>query len=266
RKRTSAPFGVNFLIPFVDRAAVEVAVDGARVAEFFYGPPDPSLVDLAHQGGALACWQVGSRDEARKAADAGCDLIVAQGVEAGGHVRGQTGLLALLELVLESVEVPVLAAGGIGSARAVAGVLAAGAAGARVGTRFLAAEEADVHDRYLEALIAAEADDTVLTTTFSNMWPDAPHRVLRRSMEAALALDEDVVAEIELPGGERMGVPRLAPPSPVRGAVGHLEAMPHYAGQSVGYVTGRMSAAAIVQELADGAEALLARRSVQPAT
>ena len=96
-----------------------------------------------HKNGALASWQEGSNDEAVAAAKAGCDLIVAQGVEAGGHVRGRIGLLTLLEQVLDSVNVPVLAAGGIGSGRAMAAALAAGASGVRVGTLFIVAEEAE---------------------------------------------------------------------------------------------------------------------------
>lgn len=84
RKQTSRPCGVNFLMPFLDREAVAVAASRVRVVEFFYGDPDPALVELAHRGGALACWQVGSRDEAIAAAAAGCDPIVAQGNEAGG--------------------------------------------------------------------------------------------------------------------------------------------------------------------------------------
>ena len=75
-----------------------------------------------HAGGALAGWQVGSVGEAKRAADAGCDLVIAQGVEAGGHVRGTMALLPLLAAVLEVVTVPVLAAGGIASARSMAAV------------------------------------------------------------------------------------------------------------------------------------------------
>ena len=75
--------------------------------------PRPRSSTRSTRGGALAGWQVGSTDEARAAADAGCDLVVAQGVEAGGHVRGTTGLLALLEEVRAAVDVPVVAAGGI---------------------------------------------------------------------------------------------------------------------------------------------------------
>lgn len=252
---TKGAYGVNFLMPFLDRSSVETAAARARVVEFFYGRPDQSLVSLGHEGGALVSWQVGSVEEARAAADAGCDLIVAQGVEAGGHVRGEIGLLPLLDGVLAAVAVPVLAAGGIGSARAVAAVLAAGASGARVGTRFVAAEEADAHPDYVDALIAADAGDTILTTTFSLMWPDAPHRVLRSSVEAADKLTDDVVGETQLSPDRTVPVPRLSPSPPTRGTTGRIEAMALYAGESVGSVTKRMKAADIVNELAAGAGA-----------
>lgn len=256
--RTSGAFGVNFLMPFLDREAVAAAADRCRLVEFFYGDPDPALVSLAHDGGALAAWQVGSVDEARAAGGAGCDLVVAQGVEAGGHVRGGVALLPLLDGVLDAVEVPVVAAGGIATARTMAAVLAAGASAARVGTRFVATAEADTHPSYVDALVAAEPEDTVLTTTFSVMWPDAPHRVLRSCVEAAEALDDDVVGETELPGGSRMPIARLSPPCPARGTTGRTDAMALYAGQSVGAVHRVQGAADVVRELAEGAEKLLA--------
>ena len=259
-RRTTGAFGVNFLLPFLDRDAVAAAASRVPLVEFFYGDPDPALVALGHEGGARVAWQVGSLAEAGAAADAGCDLVVVQGVEAGGHVRGDLGLLPLLDLVLDAVNVPVVAAGGIGSARAVAAVLAAGAAAARVGTRFVAAEEADVHPAYVDALIAADAEDTVLTTTFSVMWPDAPHRVLRACVAAAEQLTEDIAGESEMAPGVRLPVPRLAPPAPGRLTTGRVDAMAHYAGQSVGSVLGRMKAGEIVRELAEGAEALLTGR------
>lgn len=247
--RTERPFGVNFLMPFLDRDAVAAAAGKARLVEFFYGNPDPGLVQMVHEAGSLAAWQVGSVDEARSAADAGCDLVIAQGVEAGGHVRGQVGLLPLLDLVLDAVTVPVVAAGGLGTARAVAAVLAAGAAAARVGTRFLAAEEADVHPSYLEALVRARAEDTVLTTTFTDMWPDAPHRVLRACVAAALEAEGDTVGQTEVAPGVELAVARLSPLSPGRSTTGRVEAMAQYAGQSVDQVTRKMRAAEIVAEL-----------------
>ena len=250
--------GVNFLMPFLDRAAVEVAASRARVVEFFYAPPDASLVALVHAGGALAAWQVGSVAEGVAAVRAGCDFIVAQGTEAGGHVRGQTALLPLLAELLDAVDVPVVAAGGIGTARTMAAALAAGAAAVRVGTRFVASREADVHPDYVAALIAASAADTVLTEAFSVMWPNAPHRVLRSSVAAAEACTVDVVGETEQ-GGVRMPIPRFAVPCPNATTTGNVAAMALYAGESVGAVRGIVPAAEIVRELASGAERLLRR-------
>ena len=114
---TTKPFGVNILIPYLDKAILSDAVHKARVIDFFWGDPDPELVRVVHGAGALCSWQVGSVAEAVAAEKAGCDFIIAQGVEAGGHIRGTLGLLPLLTQVLDKVKVPVLAAGGIGSGR-----------------------------------------------------------------------------------------------------------------------------------------------------
>jgi nitronate monooxygenase len=260
RARTSGAWGVNFLMPFLDREAVAVAAARARVVEFFYGEPDASLVELVHTGGALACWQVGSPREARAAARAGCDLVVAQGVEAGGHVRGRLGLLPLLDAVLDAVDVPVIAAGGIGTGRGMAAALAAGAAAVRVGTRLVAAEEANAHPAYVQALVAAEAEDTVLTEAFSVGWPGAPHRVLRSSVDAAEAFDGELVGEL-VAGAQRTPLPRFSVFTPTRETTGAIEAMALYAGESVGAVRTVQPAATIVRELANEAERLLQRWS-----
>lgn len=255
-KRAGAPIGVNFLVPFMDVEAVKVAAGRAKVVEFFYGDPDPEIVKLVHAGGALACWQIGSSEEALAAERAGCDLVVAQGIEAGGHVRGHVGLFPLLAQVLEAVRVPVVAAGGIGTARSMAAALAAGAAAVRVGTRFLAAQESGAHPRYVEALIRARAEDTVLTDAFSVGWSDAPHRVLRSCIEAARSSNGESVGEGSL-GGVVYPVRRFAPPTPSRDTVGNIEAMALYAGQSVDAVRRVQPAAEIVRELSDGAEQVL---------
>jgi NAD(P)H-dependent flavin oxidoreductase YrpB (nitropropane dioxygenase family) len=114
---------------------------------------------------------------------------------AGGHVRGTIGLQALLDGVLEAVDLPVLAAGGIGTGRGVAAALSAGTSGVRIGTRFVAATEADAHPAYVEQLIAARAEDTVYTRAFSTNWPDAPHRCLRSCVAAAEAFEGEVVGD-----------------------------------------------------------------------
>ena len=233
-RATNRPFGVNFLISpthlngYAGRAPLDVrmfemAAERAKVVEFFYGQPEQRFVEMVHQEGALAFWQVGSRDEAIRAADAGCDLVIAQGVEAGGHVRGTIGVLALLDEVLEAVRIPVLAAGGIGSARNVAAALAAGADGVRVGTRFVAAAEAQAHPTYVSLLMAANAEDTVYTETFSLTW-DAPHRVLRSCVEAAKRFDCDIVASCtsqRLTISTYVGSPQRLQTTPLRGPLKH---------------------------------------------
>jgi NAD(P)H-dependent flavin oxidoreductase YrpB (nitropropane dioxygenase family) len=103
--QTNGTVGMNVLMPFLDPAAVEVAASRVRVVEFFYADPDGALVRRVHDGGALAAWQVGSLSEARAAAEVGCDFIVVQGTEAGGHVRSSLSLLALLDAVLDAVDV-----------------------------------------------------------------------------------------------------------------------------------------------------------------
>src|ERR687889_1605600 len=174
RQLSAGPIGAHFFLLMTDRnsapESVAAAAERAPVVDFFYADPDSKLVDIIHAAGALASWQIGSIEEARAAVDAGCDFVIAQGPEAGGHVRGQTGVLALLDAVLSAVDLPVLAAGGIGSGRALAAMLAAGADGVRIGTRFVAAAESDAHPRYLEALIAARPEDTVYGSTLSDWW------------------------------------------------------------------------------------------------
>jgi nitronate monooxygenase len=259
-RRTEEPFGVNFLVPFVDRQAVEAAASLVRVVDFFYGDPDASLVEAVHAGGALAGWQVGSVEEARAAEEAGCDFVIAQGIEAGGHVRGRLGLLALLPLVLEAVPVPVLAAGGIATPRAVAAALAAGADAVRIGTRFVASTESPADPTYVQALLAAKAEDAILTDVFSVTWPDAPHRVLRSSLEAADAFEGEVVGELEM-GGQKLPVARHSVVCPAGTVTGEVPAMALYAGQSVGAIDAVEPAGEIVRRLAQGAERLLEARA-----
>ena len=180
-----------------------------------------------------ASWQVGSADEARAARDAGCDLVVAQGVEAGGHVRGTLGVLPLLDEVRATIDLPVIAAGGIGTGHAMAAALVAGADAVRVGTRFMAATESEAHAGYVDALINANADDTVITTAFGDGWPDAPHRVLRSAIAAGQALG---------------ATQSWAPNWPTSSEAGPVESRALYAGQSVGAVRSRQPAAEIVAD------------------
>ena len=116
------------------------------------------LVGCRHPqaGPALVPWQVGSLDGALAAADAGCDFVIVQGVEAGGHVRGTAPREELLASVLARTSIPVVAAGGVATARHVEAVIAAGAAAARVGTRFVATTESGAHPAYVQARASGE--------------------------------------------------------------------------------------------------------------
>lgn len=266
RSQTDGAFGANFIMSFVNpdlaHETVRTAAQHANVVEFFYTEPDPALIEIVHGESALACWQIGSRDEAMAAVDAGCDFIIAQGIEAGGHVRGKVGLLMLLDQVLKSVNVPVLAAGGIGSGRALAAVLAAGADGARVGTRFLVTEEAETHTTYMQALIAAEAEDTVVTQAYDLGFPNAPHRVLRSCLEAAQATEDEVVGTVaDGWNEERVEMHHFEPDGLHKSATGNIAAMCMYAGESVSSVKKAQTVAEIVNELTSQAETLLGRKS-----
>jgi len=235
-----ARIGVNFLVPFLDLAAVDVAAAHSALVECFYGDPDSPLVARVHDGGALAAWQVGSRDEALAAEAAGCDVVVVQGVEAGGHIRGTSPLAPLLVSVRAATALPLVAAGGIATGRAIAAVIEAGADAARIGTRLVATVEADVHPAYADKLVQAPAADTVVTEAFSMGWPAAPHRVLR-----------SCVAASETAPSNRSPLP------PTRSFMGNVDAAALYAGTSVGDIHAVEPAEAVIRRLvADAADLL----------
>jgi nitronate monooxygenase len=250
--RTRA-FGVNFIVPVMDRASLELAVQRAPYVDFFLADPDPALVEIVHAGGTVCGWQVESGGGARAAAAAGCDVVIAKAWESGGRkgIEGPT-LLPLLDAVLDAVSVPVIAAGGIASARGVAAALATGAHGVRVGTRFIAASESDAHPAWVRAVIDAAAEDAVVSTAFNVGLPEpGPHRVLRSSIEAAEALTDDQAGVLRLAGAE-IPVGRFGAQPPTRESTGAIEAMPFYAGQSAGAVRTIQPAAEIMAELAVG--------------
>jgi nitronate monooxygenase len=249
----TAAFGLNFIVPLMDRGSLELAVERAPYIDFFLADPDAALVEVVHAGGAVCGWQVESEREARAAEAAGCDVVIAKAWESGGRKRieGPT-LLPLLDAVLDAVSVPVIAAGGIASARGVAAALAAGADGVRVGTRFIASAESDAHPAWVRAVIDAAAEDALVSHLFNVGLPEpGPHRVLRSSIEAAEAFADDEVGVLRLAGAE-IPVARFGAQPPTRDSTGAVEAMPFYAGQSAGAVSTIQPAAEIVADLAAG--------------
>jgi nitronate monooxygenase len=265
RTLTDRPFGVNLGLAWDQHERLSSALAaGVQVVSFFWGDAS-ALVDEAHEAGASVFVTVGTAEEGRAAVAAGADVIVAQGWEAGGHVWGTVSTLALVPRVVDAVKpVPVVAAGGIADGRGLAAVLALGAAGAWVGTRFLATPEAAIHPDYRQRILAAGEADTFYGTLFDRGWPDAPHRILRNStVEAWERAGRPAVGsrpgEDDEPASRSDGSPinRYAASTPTGAMTGDIEPLPHWAGQGVGLVTLEEPAAEIVHSLVAEAERVL---------
>ncbi len=262
---TDRPFGVNLIREWDQRDRLTAALDaGAPVISLFWGDA-AELVHEAHDAGAVVFVSIASADEAARAVAAGADVVVAQGWEAGGHVRGTVTTLALVPRVVDAVDpVPVVAAGGIADGRGLAAVVALGAAGAWIGTRFLAARESSIHDDYRRRVLEAVETDTYYGTLFDGGWPDAPHRALRNSTVEAWEVagrpapgdrpgeEDDIAAR-----GDGTPIKRYASATPHASMTGEIEALPNWAGQGVGLVTRVQPAAEIVQELVADAERII---------
>ena len=252
------PFGGNLVLESDQHRRLDEALEaGLRVVSLTWGDPTP-YVERVHDAGGLLMHTVSSADEARRAAASGVDVIVAQGWEAGGHVRGTVATLPLVPAVVDAVApTPVIAAGGIGDARGVAAVLALGAQGAWLGTRFLLADEAPVHAEYRRRLIeSAETDPQWYANLYDGGWPNAPHRALRNSTAEAWEAAGRPTSGTRPGEGEE--VARLASGEPLvryssamalAGASGDVGALSLWAGQSVGVVTRTQPAAEIVADL-----------------
>lgn len=260
--RTRGVLSVNFLTEDLDERAVGVAAERVRLVDFFWLDPRPRLVDLVHRAGALAGWQVGSVEEASAAEDAGCDVVTVQGDEAGGHIRGWMPLVDLLPAVLEVVRIPVLAAGGISDGRAFAAVLAEGADGARIGTRFIATEESGAHPAYKQAIVDAQGDPTLITDAFAvcPLCATSPRaRVLRSAVDRVTACSDDVVGTATISGASTP-VQRGSGMPPTAAVTGSVDAMALYAGAGVGSVADVRPAADVIGDL------VAHRESPAPAT
>src|SRR5580692_1098806 len=161
RALTSQPFGVNLNLEFPQEERLAACLDeGIRIISFFWRDP-AALMRRAKAAGATVLYTAASAATARRAVDSGVDIIVAQGWEAGGHVRGTVATLPLIPAVVDAVgDTPVIAAGGIADGRGMAAALALGAAGVWVGTRFLASEEVSIHPEYQRRILAASETDT----------------------------------------------------------------------------------------------------------
>jgi NAD(P)H-dependent flavin oxidoreductase YrpB (nitropropane dioxygenase family) len=261
RRLTGRPIAVNLVLPVLRRGDVQAAAD-ADVIVTFWGKP-------RRLAGGTWVHQCGSVEEARAAAVAGADAVIAQGVEAGGHVRGTTPVLELVERVRAAVKIPVLAAGGIVDRTGVGQALDAGAAAAVLGTRFLLSEESRAHPDYKRRCL--EAEGTVLTELFGLGWADAPHRVipnaatrrwlgdeqrgprwirLANRLATPLATHLPLAAQDRWLAIQRPSQPFLAPTMALDDGPPYLlDSGPLYAGANVTRISDISPAAQIVNEL-----------------
>lgn len=262
RKLTARPVAVNLLLPFTRDEHWEVAREADAIVTFWGAPVRRSAGIWIHQ-----CGSVG---EAHAARVAGADAVIAQGIEAGGHVRGTLPALRLLEQVSAALpDFPVLLAGGVADAADVRTSLEAGAAGVVSGTRFLLSDESAAHPEYKRRLL--DSDRTLLTGLFGFGWP-APHRVipnaatqrwLRRDPGGPLAvralqhLSGSLTTRLPMSAGDRLArsahlaVPLYGPAAPLASwPERQLDTAPLYAGESVARIRDIRPAAELVRMLA----------------
>jgi len=176
RERTDKPFGVDLLaaLPESLLASIDTIIDeGAKAFIAGLGVPGP-VIERCHDAGVLVMSMCGKVSHAIAAEQAGCDVVVAQGTEAGGHT-GQVGGVALIPQVVDAVGIPVLAAGSFVDGRGLAAALAFGAQGVWMGTRFIASQEARAHPDFKKRITQISSADTAITRSYSGK----PMRVVR---------------------------------------------------------------------------------------
>lgn len=254
--RAAQPWGVGFLSWAANVGAVEQALEhGPSAVMLSFGDPGP-FTDRIRAAGAALIVQVTDLDEARQALDLGADVIVAQGTESGGHgARRGRSTLPFVPVVVDLVgPVPVLAAGGIADGRGVAAVLALGAAGALIGTRFQATAEALVDPSVAKALVRGHGQDTerssVLDIARGSRWP------LRYTVRT---LGHPYLDQWRGREGELAATPAALSDYQADVARGDVPALPVWAGEAVDLVTDLQPAADLVAALAAQAGDALAR-------
>lgn len=256
---TGKPFGLNFLIFIPNEAGFAAALE-ARPAVMAFAWPRPEqdlrpFFDRAHEAGCKVTFMTGEVAEARRGAEAGADVIIAQGVEAGGHVSWMA-TMALVPMVVDAVApVPVLAAGGIADGRGLAAALALGADGVLLGTRFLASEESPLHANFKRAILESNGHDTVLTEipdiASGRVWPGAMARARRNRFVERWAGREWDLRQHRSEAWETIQAARAA---------GDAEEAYLLIGQDAGLIEDLPPAGELVRRIADEAEEILAKK------
>ena len=261
RARANARWGIGFItwmIPNFEANFQACLDERVPIIAFSFGDPRHYMARAKAMGAKVLC-QVQTIETARMVLDAGADVLVAQGNEAGGHT-GQLGTLPFLAQVLEMAgNTPVIASGGIGSARALAAVLAAGGEGAWIGTPLLATHEAvEVADSYKKCIVESDGQDTIYTRVFDIMYNlRFPDGIAGRARVNPVTREwhgrEDEVRQRR----EELAARNPLPPPLERDPEVH----PIWMGQSAGSVNGVRSVAEVIGQICDGAEHLLRERS-----
>ncbi len=269
RAATDRPFAVNLIPRFASDELVAAAA-GVPVVTFFWDDPAPAWIATLRDAGTRVWIQVGSPEEADAAVTAGADAVVAQGIEAGGHNRSVAGTMTLTPAIADAVDVPVIAAGGVADGRGLAAVLALGADGALLGTRFVMSEEADAAAGLQERIADAGVADTARHNVFGIDFPDATARGLRNAIVAEhegrdqpapyAGLDPAGLPVIGATSlfGRQVPLQRFNGLPPVAATTGDLDQMSLLAGETAGLIADVRPAAALVAAIAAQAEALLA--------
>jgi NAD(P)H-dependent flavin oxidoreductase YrpB (nitropropane dioxygenase family) len=259
RKQTDKPFGLNYLIfDLVEESFAAALTLKPAVMAFAWPRPEQdirSYIGRAHDVGCKVTFMAGGVPEAKRAAQCGADVIVAQGPEGGGHV-GWQATMALVPMIVDAVApVPVLAAGGIADGRGLAAALALGAEGVLLGTRFLASDESPLHANFKQAIVDSDGHDTLLSelpdVAAGKVWPGAMSRSRRnRFIERWVGRDwalrqrqTEALAEIR-----------------AAREVGDAEEAPLSMGQDAGLIHDVAPAGDIVRRIADEAELILTGR------
>jgi len=256
RAATANPFQVNFALAFAPDSLNAALEEGVPCVTFSWGDPDPYLSSVRAAGAKVGI-QVSTPLGARRALDLGADFLICQGLEAGGHVQSTIPLEDVLPMVLaEAGPAPVVAAGGVGDGAGMARLLALGAGGVMLGTRFVATRESRAHPDYKQKLCDSQAADTALTVCFDGDWPYAAHRVLRTPPletweahgcppHAQRPGDGDIMGHTQ--GGEP--ILRYSSAAPRAGTTGRILDMCLYAGAGCGAIADIPSACDLVSKL-----------------
>lgn len=256
-------FGVNIIPASTDPALlnqqVSTLIELAVPVVCTFWTLDEQVTKRLRDAGIMVVHQVGSVDEAIEAARSGVEIVIAQGREAGGHVRGVRPIRDLLPEVVEAVNIPVLAAGGMATGADLVTAMALGASGIVLGTALMATEESFAHAYHKQRLLVAEADDTVLTSSFHVNWPpNAPVRVLKSAVTSGGRGDPHAPGRTIIGDEEGRPIYLFSTDSPLRSMTGDFESMALYAGTGIGRITTITSAADRLAQILAEAEDLLA--------